>query len=70
MINQSFIIQGKEDNSRIFRLSQAFKPITVLVEPLLITRTDGIDNVTNHFIWYLGAFSFSFCSQAIEALVL
>ncbi len=68
-IYHSFIIQDKEDSSRIFELLQAFKPIAVLIQTLLITRTDGIDNVRNHVIWYLGAFPFSCCSQAVEALV-
>ncbi len=52
-----------------FELPHAFKPIAVLIHALLITHTDGIDNVTNRVIWHLGTFSFSCCSQAAEAVV-
>ena len=62
--------KAKKAMVEVFELPQAFRPITVLVQALVIMRADGIDNVTYHFIWYLGAFSFSCCCQAVEAVVL
>ena len=64
----SFIVKLKKTSVEFFELLQVFKLMTVPVQALLITRTDGIANITNydHFIWYLGAFSFNCCSQLID----
>ncbi len=63
-VYHNYIIQGKGDSSKIF-----WSTARVQTDRRADQSTDGIDDITNHVIWYLGTFSFRCCSQAVEALV-